>query len=279
MAKGKFVSYLRVSTATQGKSGLGLEAQREAVAQYLNGGDWELVQEVIEVESGRKDKRPELAKALRLCNAIGATLVVAKFDRLSRDAHFLLGMQKSGVKFVAADNPQANDLTVGILAMVAQEEAKAISNRTKAALEAAKARGQVLGAYSKDDKTKFVGRTGTREDCLKAAEGKKAKADETAQKMRQFIEDCGMSPDAPAKALARFLTEREVQTPSGRSTVWQATTVQRMKARWSNQMESRVQLHKPTLSCLYEALREADGAPRFITKRIGLARFTGVNPR
>ena len=156
MAKGKFVSYLRVSTATQGKSGLGLEAQREAVAQYLNGGDWELVQEVIEVESGRKDKRPELAKALRLCNAIGATLVVAKFDRLSRDAHFLLGMQKSGVKFVAADNPQANDLTVGILAMVAQEEAKAISNRTKAALEAAKARGQVLGAYSKDDKTKFV---------------------------------------------------------------------------------------------------------------------------
>ncbi|MDB4207678.1 recombinase family protein, partial [bacterium] len=173
MAKGKFVSYLRVSTATQGKSGLGLEAQREAVAQYLNGGDWELVQEVIEVESGRKDKRPELAKALRLCNAIGATLVVAKFDRLSRDAHFLLGMQKSGVKFVAADNPQANDLTVGILAMVAQEEAKAISNRTKAALEAAKARGQVLGAYSKDDKTKFVGRTGTREDCLKAAEGKK----------------------------------------------------------------------------------------------------------
>ena len=237
MAKGKFVSYLRVSTATQGKSGLGLEAQREAVAQYLNGGNWELVQEVIEVESGRKDKRPELAKALRLCNAIGATLVVAKFDRLSRDAHFLLGMQKSGVKFVAADNPQANDLTVGILAMVAQEEAKAISNRTKAALEAAKARGQVLGAYSKDDKTKFVGRTGTREDCLKAAEGKKAKADETAQKMRQFIEDCGMSPDAPAKALARFLTEREVQTPSGRSTVWQATTVQRMKARWSDQMD------------------------------------------
>ena len=94
MTKGKFVSYLRVSTATQGKSGLGLEAQREAVAQYLNGGNWELVQEVIEVESGRKDKRPELAKALRLCNAIGATLVVAKFDRLSRDAHCPVGYAK-----------------------------------------------------------------------------------------------------------------------------------------------------------------------------------------
>ena len=232
MAKGKFVSYLRVSTEKQGKSGLGLEAQREAVAQYLNGGDWELVQEVVEVESGRKDKRPELAKAIRLCNAIGATLVVAKFDRLSRDAHFLLGLKKSDVKFVAADNPQANELTVGILALVAENEARATSDRTKAALAAAKARGQVLGAYSKDDKTKFVGRTGTREDCLKAAAGKKVKADEIAQKMRQFIEDCGMSPDEPAKALARFLTERGVQTPSGRSTTWQATTVQRMKARW-----------------------------------------------
>ena len=232
MAEGKFVSYLRVSTASQGKSGLGLEAQREAVTQYLNGGDWDLIEEVIEVESGRKNQRPALQKAIRLCNAIDATLVVAKFDRLSRDAHFLLGLKKSGVRFVAADNPDANELTVGILAIVAENEARAISHRTKVALEAAKARGQVLGAYSKDDKTKFVGRTGTREDCLKAAEGKKAKANEIAQKMKQFIEDCGMSPDAPAKALARFLTERGVATPSGRSTVWQTTTVQRMKARW-----------------------------------------------
>jgi DNA invertase Pin-like site-specific DNA recombinase len=232
MANGKFVSYLRVSTDRQSKSGLGLEAQREAVTQFLNGGNWDLVEEVVEVESGRKNHRPELEKAIRLCNALGATLVVAKFDRLSRDAHFLLGLQKSGVKFVAADNPDVDELTVGFLAIVAENEARAISKRTKDALAAAKARGQVLGAYSKDDKTKFVGRTGTREDCLKAAEGKKAKADETAQKMRQFIQDCGMSPDAPAKALARFLTERGVQTPSGRSTTWQATTVQRMKARW-----------------------------------------------
>jgi DNA invertase Pin-like site-specific DNA recombinase len=167
MAEGKFVSYLRVSTASQGKSGLGLEAQREAVTQYLNGGDWDLIEEVIEVESGRKNQRPALQKAIRLCNAIDATLVVAKFDRLSRDAHFLLGLKKSGVRFVAADNPDANELTVGILAIVAENEARAISHRTKVALEAAKARGQVLGAYSKDDKTKFVGRTGTREDCLK----------------------------------------------------------------------------------------------------------------
>ena len=123
MAHGKFISYLRVSTATQGKSGLGLEAQREAVAQYLNGGEWDLVEEVIEIESGRKNQRPALQKAIRLCNAIGATLVVAKFDRLSRDAHFLLGLKKSDVKFVAADNPDANELTVGILAIVAENEA------------------------------------------------------------------------------------------------------------------------------------------------------------
>lgn len=234
MATGKFVSYLRVSTEKQGKSGLGLEAQRAAVSQYLNGGDWELVEEVVEIESGRKNQRPALEKARRLCNAIGATLVVAKFDRLSRDAHFLLGMQKSGVKFVAADNPNVDEITVGILAMVAQQEAKAISQRTKAALAAAKARGQVLGAYAKDDKTKFVGRTGTREDCLKATAGKKDKADQSAQRIRQFIEDCGVSPEASAKAIARFLTERGVQTPSGRSTTWQATTVQRLKSRWGD---------------------------------------------
>lgn len=232
MAHGKFVSYLRVSTSKQGKSGLGLEAQREAVAQHLNGGKWELVQEFVEVESGRKDKRPELEKAIRLCQAVGATLVVAKFDRLSRDAHFLLGLQKDGVKFVAADNPSVNELTVGILALVAETEAKAISARTKAALAAAKARGQQLGAYAKDDKTKFVGRTGTREDCLKAAEGKKDKADKVAAKTYELIKDYGLSPDDPAKAIARFLTSRGIQTPSGRSTVWQATTVQRLKARW-----------------------------------------------
>jgi hypothetical protein len=101
-------------------------------------------------------------------------------------------------------------------------------------LAAAKARGQVLGAYAKDDKTKFVGRTGTREDCLKAAAGKKDKADQSAQHIRQFIEDCGVSPEASAKAIARFLTERGVQTPSGRSTTWQATTVQRLKSRWGD---------------------------------------------
>ena len=145
MAEGRFVSHLRVSPAKQGHSGLGLEAQRQAVADYLNGGSWQLVTEVIEIESGKRSDRPKLTEALRLCRLHNATLIIAKLDRLSRDAHFLLGLEKAGVEFVAADMPSANRLTVGIMAMVADEERRMISRRTKDALAAAKARGQKLG--------------------------------------------------------------------------------------------------------------------------------------
>lgn len=145
MPDGKFVAYYRVSTAKQGRSGLGLEAQREAVKGYLNGGRWKLVGEFVEVESGKRNDRPELAKALNLTKAMGAKLVVAKMDRLSRNAAFLLTLRDSGVPFVAADMPEANALTVGILAVVAQEEREAISRRTKEALAAARKRGTKLG--------------------------------------------------------------------------------------------------------------------------------------
>jgi DNA invertase Pin-like site-specific DNA recombinase len=145
MSEGKFVSYLRVSTARQGRSGLGLEAQRKAVTDFLNGGNWTLVREFVEVESGKRTDRPELQKAFQACRVFGAKLVIAKLDRLSRDAHFLLGLEKAGVDFVAADMPHANRLTVGIMAMVADEERRMISARTKAALAAAKRRGVKLG--------------------------------------------------------------------------------------------------------------------------------------
>jgi hypothetical protein len=135
MAEGKFVSYLRVSTKRQGESGLGRDAQRKAVEDFLNGGRWELIHEYVEVESGKSDtNRPQLERALKHCRLHGATLVIAKLDRLSRDAHFLLGLQKAGVKFVAADMPEANEMVVGIMAVVAQAERKMISARTKAAL-------------------------------------------------------------------------------------------------------------------------------------------------
>jgi DNA invertase Pin-like site-specific DNA recombinase len=147
MSEGKFISYIRVSTAKQGRSGLGLEAQRKAVADFLNGGNWQIVKEFVEVESGKKADRPQLAKAFQAGRIFGAKLVIAKLDRLSRDAHFLLGLEKAGVDFVAADMPHANRLTVGIMAMVADEERRMISKRTKEALAAAKRRGVKLSGY------------------------------------------------------------------------------------------------------------------------------------
>src|SRR5262245_47088496 len=125
MATGKFVAYYRVSTARQGRSGLGLDAQREAVAEYLNGGRHTLLREFREVESGKQNARPELAKALHLCKVTGAMLVIAKLDRLSRNAAFLLTLRDSGVKFVSADMPEANALTVGLLAVIAEHEREA----------------------------------------------------------------------------------------------------------------------------------------------------------
>jgi DNA invertase Pin-like site-specific DNA recombinase len=145
----KFVSYLRLSTQKQNKSGLELEAQRETVASYLNGGRWKHVEEVVEVESGEcSDNKPKLAEALTMRRAHRATLLVAKLERLARNVAFISALMEAGVKFVAVDMPQANDMTIHILASVAQGEAKAISDRTKAALQAAKAMGTPLGVHS-----------------------------------------------------------------------------------------------------------------------------------
>jgi DNA invertase Pin-like site-specific DNA recombinase len=141
----RFVAYYRVSTDRQGKSGLGLEAQQKAVLDYLNGGAWDLIAEFTEVESGKSADRPELAKALEACRRQKATLVIAKLDRLSRNLAFIATLMDSGVAFVAVDNPHANKLTVHILAAVAEHEREMISERTKAALAAAKARGTRLG--------------------------------------------------------------------------------------------------------------------------------------
>ena len=141
----RFVAYYRVSTERQGTSGLGLEAQQKAVRDYLNGGAWELVAEHVEVESGKNADRPELAKALDACRRHKAKLVIAKLDRLSRNLAFIATLMEAGVEFLAVDNPHANKLTVHILAAVAQHEREMISERTKAALQAAKDRGVRLG--------------------------------------------------------------------------------------------------------------------------------------
>jgi len=137
------VTYLRVSTDRQGQSGLGLEAQRAAVASYVEAG--RLLGEFVEVESGRKNDRPQLAAALALCRQHKARLVIAKLDRLARSVALISGLMESGVEFVAADMPEANRFMLHIMAAVAEHEREMISQRTRAALAAAKVRGTRLG--------------------------------------------------------------------------------------------------------------------------------------
>ena len=149
MANGQYIAYYRVSTARQGQSALGLEAQQQAVKQYLNGGDWSIIAEFTEVESGKRiSNRPKLAEAIELCKMHKATLIIAKLDRLARNVHFISGLMESGVEFLATDNPNANRLMLHMLAAFAEHERFQISQRTKDALAAAKARGVKLGKHS-----------------------------------------------------------------------------------------------------------------------------------
>jgi DNA invertase Pin-like site-specific DNA recombinase len=221
---GKFVSYLRVSTRRQGESGLGVEAQRAAVETWLNGGSWQVAEEHVEVESGKRDdNRPALAKAFAACRAYNAKLVIAKLDRLSRDAHFLLGLQKAGVEFVAVDMPHANRLTVGIMALVAEQEREATSQRTKAALAAAKARGKRLG------KPKGYQVKGADIGRARGTAFIVANAQAFAERLRPvFAELAGLSANAAAQELER----RGYATARGGK--WTAHSVINIRARLKN---------------------------------------------
>ena len=139
----KFVPYYRVSTAKQGRSGLGLEAQQASVQAYLK--DGQIVAEYIEVETGKRNDRPELAQAIEHARREGATLIIAKLDRLARSVAFIFALRDSGVKFIACDMPEANTLTIGLLAALAQHERELISERTTAALRAKKSEVLRLG--------------------------------------------------------------------------------------------------------------------------------------
>ena len=222
MAEGKWISYLRVSTGRQGKSGLGLEAQRTSVTDFLNGGQWKLVKEFVEVESGKRADRPQLEAALAACRLHGAKLVIAKLDRLSRDAHFLLGLDKAGVDFVAADMPNANRLTVGIMAMVAEEERRMISARTKAALDAAKKRGVVLG-----------GNRGARPTAKMRARARavvQQRADARAADIGPTIKALQAAGATSLRAIAAGLNQQGIPTSRGAGE-WTAVQVARMLER------------------------------------------------
>lgn len=223
----KFISYLRVSTVKQGASGLGLDAQRKAVADYLNGGRWTVIEEVVEVESGKRNDRPKLAEALRLCRIHGAVLVIAKLDRMSRDAAFLYRMRDEGVKFVAADMPEANEMVVGIMAAVAEAEGKMISARTKAALAASKARGRKLGGDRGNLQTDGVrGRQlGTKVQ--------QEKAQRRAVDLSGIIQEVRQGGAVTLREIAAGLNARGV--PTARGGEWSATQVTRVLQRTEGQ--------------------------------------------
>jgi DNA invertase Pin-like site-specific DNA recombinase len=198
---GDFVAYYRVSTDRQGKSGLGPEAQQNTVRDYLNGGNWNIAAEFTEVETGKRNDRPQLERALATCRKHKAKLVIAKLDRLSRNLAFIATLMDSGIEFIAVDNPHANRLTLHILAAVAQHEREMIAVRTKAALQASKARGTRLGRNGAEN----------------LAPAYQAEAEERAKAFAPIITKCaakGMS----ARAIARELENRKVATPQGCAT-------------------------------------------------------------
>lgn len=220
----KLVAYERVSTARQGRSGLGLEAQRRAIDGFADARTATLLARFTEIESGKRDDRPELEKALTLAKLTGATLVIAKLDRLSRNAAFLLTLQGSGVKFLACDMPEANDLTVGIMALVAQQEREAISRRTREAIAAAKARGIRLGNPNGAAALRRAGKGGV---ALRAAVS--ANADAFARSLAPVIDDIRNNGHHSLRAVARELNARGIQTRRGR--YWHVSTVQNLLGR------------------------------------------------
>jgi DNA invertase Pin-like site-specific DNA recombinase len=210
-----FVAYLRVSTVRQGESGLGLEAQRATVVAFARQHGGAIVASFVEVETGKRSDRPELAKALEVARKGKATLLIAKLDRLARNVAFIANLMDAGVEFLACDQPFASRLTLHILAAVAEDEARRISERTKAALQAARARGRKLGSPVA---AKTIGQARA------ARSAYSAKANATTLAVIREVQGSGVET---LSGIARALQARGVKTPNGRAQ-WQPVQVSRL---------------------------------------------------
>lgn len=213
-----YIAYQRVSTERQGRSGLGLEAQREAVRSYVAGVGGAVVAEFVEIESGKVNDRPQLARALAECRRQRAVLIVAKLDRLARNVAFISALMESGTEFVACDNPTASKFTIHILAAVAEHEREMISTRTRQALAAAKARGVKLG------------RAGTADQARYAADTWSAHADQRATALMPTIREIQAAGITSAKGIAGALNARGVPTARGNGS-WTHKSVLRVLER------------------------------------------------
>lgn len=217
----KYVAYYRVSTKQQGKSGLGLEAQQKMVADFIASNGGELVAEYKEVESGKSADRPELLAAMKHADLVGGKLLVGKLDRLSRDLHFITSLQKSKVDFVVCDLPGCDSFTINIYGALAQREREMISARTKAGLQAAKARGVTLGTNNlRPELVKEASAKGVQVITLNAAN--------FAKKVRPTIEAMLGRGDS-LRTIARELENLGVHTARGGK--WTATAVKNALAR------------------------------------------------
>ena len=217
---GKFVAYYRVSTLRQGQSGLGIDAQRKTVSDFLNGGNWSLVEEFVEVESGSgKKHRPQLEAAIAACKKHKATLIVAKLDRLYRNVHFVTKLMEDTVKFKCCDMTEANNLTIHILAAVAEHEREVISERNKVALAALKARGVELGSPTPEIGSKAGNKA------------KVEKADKYAFNVKPIISSLIESGSATTlREIAKALQNRGIKTPRG-GEVWHPSQVSNIMKR------------------------------------------------